>query len=257
MDAIFPSIESTGRMSFRAKNYFSHTVGNYRVFTADSRFEVFQALQLRGRVFLNAEQVDVDAFDLIADHILIEDVSKSQIIGTYRLISTVFSNQFYSQSEFNIDSFLKEPGGKVELGRACIHPNYRNGRSIDLLWRGISTYMRLLNAKFLFGCSSVFFVGDNYNANIQGLYANYSQNKYEVSPHVAYPDLENNIQIREFEIPSLLQSYLNAGAILCGKPYLDEEWNCVDFFTVLDIDRLSEKYKKHYFSKSLSYVENF
>jgi putative hemolysin len=257
MESIFQNIESTNRMAFRAKNYFSHTVGNYRVFTADSRFEVFQALQLRGQVFLNNQDLDIDEFDLIADHILIEDVKKSRVIGTYRLIASVFSEKFYSETEFNIQALLKKPGIKVELGRACIHPDYRNGRSVDLLWKGISTYLRLINGKYLFGCSSVFFHEENVEATIANLRANYTSKAIEISAHDPYPIKENILAMHTTTVPSLLQSYLNAGALLYGEPYWDKKWNCVDFLTVLDIDTVSEKYKKHYFSKSLSYVENF
>jgi hypothetical protein len=31
----------------------------------------------------------------------------------------------------------KLPANKLELGRACVHPNYRNGITIALLWEGI------------------------------------------------------------------------------------------------------------------------
>jgi putative hemolysin len=258
MEILFPNIESTNRMSFRAKNYFSFDVGNYRIFTGDSRFEVFQALQLRGQVFLSEEnQIDMDQFDLIADHILIEDKLKGKIIGTYRLIANIFSDQFYSQTEFNINALLKAPGVKVELGRACIHPDYRNGRSIDLLWRGISTYLQLINAKYLFGCSSVFFNQPNAEEIIQGMMKMDMPHLFEISAKVNYPQKENFLSDSSTAVPSLIQSYLNAGAVLCPQPYWDKKWNCVDFLTILDLDRISEKYKKHYFSKPLSYVENF
>ncbi|MCB0349240.1 MAG: GNAT family N-acetyltransferase [Bdellovibrionales bacterium] len=258
MEILFPFNESTNRMAFRAKNYFSFEVGKYRVFTADSRFEVYQALQLRGQVFLKEQnQLDMDDFDVIADHILIEDTSKNRIIGTYRLVSNIFSDSFYSQTEFNMESFLKLPGVKVELGRACIHPDFRNGRSIDLLWRGISTYLRLLNGKYLFGCSSVFLEQDNAEAIVQNLVKNHTNNSFEISAKIPFATKENILDFKEPKTPGLLQSYLNAGAQLCGEPYWDKKWNCVDFLTVLDIDCISEKYKKHYFSKSLSYVENF
>jgi putative hemolysin len=86
---------------------------------------------------------------------LIIDKKSGEIVGTYRLICSLFSKRFYSQAEFTLEQVLALPGVKLELGRACIKKEFRNGAVLTLLWRGIIEYMKLTNAKYLFGCASV------------------------------------------------------------------------------------------------------
>ena len=47
-------------------------------------------------------------------------------------------------------------------------------------------------------------------------------------------------------VPSLLQSYLKAGAVICGDPALDEEFRCVDFFTLLDLNHTTDAIERKF-----------
>ncbi len=49
---------------------------------------------------------------------------------------------FYSENEFDLSAIKKLPGGKLELGRSCVHKEYRQGNMVSLLWAGIA---KLLN----------------------------------------------------------------------------------------------------------------
>jgi putative hemolysin len=42
--------------------------------------------------------------------------------------------------------------------------------------------------------------------------------------------------------PSLVRSYLKFGAFVCGEPVLDEEFGTVDFFMLLEMDKISSAY---------------
>ncbi|WP_305808551.1 GNAT family N-acetyltransferase, partial [Staphylococcus epidermidis] len=87
--------------------------------------------------------------------LIIIDRKSRRIVGTYRMISSKFSAHFYSQGEFKLDGVLALPGNKLELGRACIHPDFRTGAIINLLWKGIADYIRKTDTEYLFGCASV------------------------------------------------------------------------------------------------------
>jgi hypothetical protein len=50
----------------------------------------------------------------------------------------------------------------------------------------------------------------------------------------------------ESGIPPLLKAYLRFGALVCGEPYWDEDFNCMDLFILLPLDQLQERYSKHY-----------
>ncbi len=239
----------------------------YIIKTVDNIIELEKALELRYEVFyretLNKDTltgIDIDKFDLLSDHLIIIDKNINKVVGTYRLISSEFSDSFYSETEFSIDSVKEAAGIKIELGRACVHRDYRNGTAIALLWKGLSEYIKTLEAKYLFGCSSV------STTNIVEICLIYKYIKeLHLSPESmrVYPkgkfklkeigyhldafhkfDIKSE-SIRQF-IPALLKSYLKAGSVICGEPALDKKFKCADFFTVLDLQILTDTYEKRY-----------
>jgi putative hemolysin len=50
----------------------------------------------------------------------------------------------------------------------------------------------------------------------------------------------------EEKIPSLLKSYIKAGAKVCSYPALDLDFNCIDFMTVLKRSELDQKLVKKF-----------
>lgn len=231
--------------------------------TVDNTIELEKALNLRYEVFYKETlknnhliHIDADKFDLVCDHLIIIDKTLNLVVGTYRLISSTYSDKFYSETEFSMDNIKNASGIKLELGRACVDRRYRNGLAIALLWKGVSEYMKLVNAKYLFGCSSI---STTNIVEISLIYKyikelHMSQESFRVFPKQKYKvkELEYyqqafdkfNIsidQIAEF-IPPLLKSYFKAGSVICGEPALDKKFKCADFFTVLDIDSLSKSY---------------
>jgi putative hemolysin len=47
-------------------------------------------------------------------------------------------------------------------------------------------------------------------------------------------------------IPSLLKSYIKTGAVVCGEPALDQDFQCIDFFTLLDVRNMKESVMKKF-----------
>jgi hypothetical protein len=125
--------------NFKAKVRMFFEKSGYFIKTADAGGELFQALRLRHNVFYK---------ELL-------DKNTNFIVGTYRLNSTMYANRFYSEKEFDLANIMKLFGIKLELGRACILKEHRNGVTIVLLFMGIYEYMKIINAKYLFGCSSM------------------------------------------------------------------------------------------------------
>ena len=206
--------------------------------------------------------LDIDQFDHLADHLVIVDKRINKIVGTYRLISSAYSNTFYSQSEFENTEFIRSPGLKLELSRACIQKNYRTGAVMNLLWRGIAQYLQDTGSMYLFGCASIRTMDMHETAcvyrHLQELGA--ISNEYNVHPVGEYvmdgfPEyvetLPYNDQVKEIAkglIPPLFQSYLRMGAHGYGLPALDRDFRCVDFFTVLRVENLKGLYEKKYMS---------
>ncbi len=241
---------------------------NYIVKTADSTEELHQALKLRHEVFLTEllhrskkSGMDRDRFDKSCDHLLIIDKRDNTVIGTYRLQSSLHTKRWYTATEFHMRRIVKNlPGNKLELGRACVHPDHRNGITIALLWEGIAAYMTASHTTYMFGCSSIKTMDRD---EIRQIYYYLKQNGHttdihHVSPkvkfrvpgmkrhvrrHPIHPTLMDHGPYRE-KIPSLLHSYLRAGAKVCGIPALDKSFRCIDFLTILDVRDLGRSYSR-------------
>jgi len=224
--------------------------------TADSPFEIKQALMLRHDVFYKEMQnreseskLDMDDFDRICDHLIIIDRKSHKIVGTYRLISSTFSSSFYSEGEFDLSEIKNLPGNKLEMGRACIHPDFRNGAIISLLWKGIVEYIRKTNTQYLFGCASVSTVDPAQAAQIYAYLRekDLSPDLYSVKPVEKYRvDIPEVAAGEKVELPGLVQSYILAGAKFYGPPALDADFQCFDFFMMLKIDEMSRMFKRKY-----------
>ena len=240
---------------FRQKIALQQSSENFLLKTAANPFELRQALQLRHEVFFRelqgkqeASGLDVDELDLVCDHLLIIDRASGRVVGTYRLISSIYSSRFYSQGEFEIDQILQLPGNKLELGRACIHPNFRTGAIINLLWKGIAAYAKATNAQYLFGCASVQTTDPAAASRLLAqLDARGLCRSGQVRPTPDYRSelLPVDTAVTE-EIPALIQSYILAGAKFYGEPALDREFSCYDFFMMLKLDEMSRGFRRRY-----------
>ena len=237
---------------------------SYRLETASNVKDLLEVFELRHQIFLEDvgaakeedDGYDVDEFDSVCDHIIIRSKEDDRIVGTYRVISSLYSDEFYSQTEFNLDEFLNTPGHKLELGRACIHHGHRNGAVIDLLWRGIAEYIKLTGSKYLFGCSSIKIQDPAESKSILNYFHNDGNecDDFKIRPIGKFDMDMDNISVSLLEdsevkglIPPLLRSYFSAGSKVYGQPALDREFKCVDFLTILNTDELTAGYKRRYF----------
>lgn len=252
-------------LTYRPKNKIQFSTEKYTLKTADSLSELIELFRLRHFVFLSDNQtetaIDVDKYDSECDHILIRCNKTNEICGTYRIITSNNHVGFYSESEFDLDSFLHAKGVKMELGRACIHPNHRNGHVIDLLWRGIGEYAVKINAEYLFGCSSLSLFSKTKTLQLLEYFKknNLSATNFEVRPKEKYNYHLEEVPFCEFfsddelkkSVPPLLMSYINAGAKVYGEPAIDQEFECLDFLTILDLNNLTSSYRKRYFKDEI------
>ncbi|MBS1971888.1 MAG: GNAT family N-acetyltransferase [Bdellovibrionales bacterium] len=247
---------------FKAKINLGIDVGAYTIKTAETPEELIESFKLRHEVFnqefrgIKGSGLDFDKFDYHFDHLIIVHRELQKIIGTYRVNCSKFSEESYTALEFELQALFNEQGPFLELGRACIHKDYRKGSIISLLWRGIAEYMNLSGANILFGCSSLKINNAREAALVhkhlmdQGLVSS----KYACKPTKKFtmPDFKTwnayfakgltDEQLKETEdlIPSLLKSYLKLGAVVACEPAFDEEFDCIDLLTVLRKEDLAQ-----------------
>jgi len=249
--------------AFKPKIGFKFEVGNFTVKTVQNHKEFKKALELRYNVFykelLNKNKLirlDIDKFDFIADHIIIIDNKTQNVVGTYRAIASSFSDKFYSETEFDISNIKLLKATKLEIGRASVHKDYRNGAIIALLWKGIAYYAKIVGAKYVFGCSSI------QTENIFEIVFAYKYLKqFENKIVFPLPDF----RIKDFDkylktldsvsidlnslktfVPSLIQGYLKAGATICSEPAFDKHFKCADVITLLDADNLNNSFNRRF-----------
>lgn len=230
---------------------------------AETPEDIEKAQKLRHKIFLeeglgktHESGLDFDDYDKIADHLMIIDKQTGDAVGTYRLIHSAHAPHFYSQNEFFLDEFLKIENLKLEMGRACTHMDFRNGRTMDLLWQGLSRYIFLSKTTYLFGCSSVKTTDPVFMfAMLKSLEQN-EQLKWDYNIHpiadFALPQSKELFSEAKpmagytKELPPLLRSYLNAGSFVYGLPAYDKDFSCFDLLTILDLRTLNKKFKTRY-----------
>jgi len=253
-----------GAGAFARKIVVDFKVRDYRVKTVESPAELKQVLALRRAVFHYefagkwlSLRSDQDVFDEYADHLAIFDEKAGVVAGVYRLISSASSRNFYSSTEFDTTRFMAQPGVKLELSRACIDSNYRNGVVISLLWRGIADYAKKADADFLFGLSSINTTDVQTIAAIHRHFAatGLLHDEWSIAPRAKYeiadfaatlakasPDGANIASV----IPTLFKTYIKAGAKVCSQPVIDRDFNCADWLIALNMRHLVKAYDRRF-----------
>lgn len=260
-DLIKNSFTFSRLVKYKSNYSFCIETDGYIIKTAEKLWDLYRVFSLRQSAFLMDDQeskipflIDVDSHDFSCDHVVIYEKKSGKICGTYRMQSSLSTDRFYSQDEFHLDNFLKTPYIKLELGRACIHPDFRNGAVIDLLWRGIAKYAELTNSRYLFGCSSARITDPQDIGKLMGYLKSEQKvsDEYKIQPtenfQVDYEEIETTSSEVKKLLPSLLRTYLQGGAHVYGRPALDKAFDCIDLLTILDLKAISPAFKKRYFN---------
>lgn len=223
--------------------------------------EVRAAQRLRYEVFveeLGAERsgpfpgLDVDEFDAYCDHLLVREHESENVVGTYRLLPPGRAPQRYSETEFDLAAVRPVEHELVEAGRSCVHPDHRTGAAINLIWAGIARYMLLSGHRWLAGCASVPLADGGVTA--AGVWNRVRDRHlapvdYRVSPHRPWTPPAGAGPAR-VAMPPLLRGYLRLGAWVCGPPAHDPAFDVADFFVLLPMDRVDQRYLRHFLGEA-------
>lgn len=254
--------------------------GNIEVRLARSFDEILNAQKLRYQIFyeemhaepddqMRATKRDIDPYDEVCDHLLVIDHDRAEgerVVGTYRLLRQEVAeahNGFYSAGEFDLtplmtESFRTQMGeGKqlLELGRSCVHIDYRSSATINLLWQGIAEYLKEFNIAYMFGCAS--FEGTDpaeFSEAFSYLYHNYlvpgdfhvkALDDLFVEMNVVAEDKIDTRMARR-ALPPLIKGYLRLGCFFGDGAVVDEQFGTTDVFILLPVERIAKRYSKHY-----------
>ena len=257
------------------KNFAKIEIDNFIIKIADKKSELKKAQALRYSVFYKEKKaiptiskkilrLDYDKVDKFADHLIVIDKNrkgiKNKIVGTYRLIRgdvAAHSGGFYTSSEFDLSKILNsyENNKILELGRSCVHQDYRNGTIMNLLWKAIAEYVKLHDIKILLGCAS--FHGTDimkYTNELSYLRNNFSLpdellvKSLDTKIYPAYTEINSKINdLRTFvKLPPLIKGYLRLGGRVSHDCFIDYKFNTIDLCVIVKTDNIDEKYKKKY-----------
>lgn len=223
------------------------------------RYEVFvRELGGSGAMVDHDAGLERDRFDPFFDHLIVTDNRTGRVVGVYRLLrddQARAAGQFYSEDEYDL-SRLRQSGRRLlELGRSCLHRDYRGGMALYHLWTGLSDYVEAHGIEILFGVAS--FHGTDIAALAQPLSLLHHQ-------HLAPPALRVRAQPAFFrrmdliapemidrrramlEIPALIKAYLRMGGYVGEGAYIDHAFNTVDVCLILDTAHLNERQRRLY-----------
>jgi len=233
----------------------------FQITWASNASEIKEAQRLRYKVFAeemgaklppHPENLDVDEFDAYCDHLLIRDQETLKVVGTYRVLpphKALEIGRLYSDSEFDLTRLNHLRPKMVELGRSCVHEDYRSGAVIMALWSGLAQYMQKQGYEIMLGCASIPMADGGHFA--ASLYNSLSNEQMAPVENHAFPRLPLPLDRLngglEVEPPPLIKGYLKLGAKICSAPAWDPDFNTADVLTMLRLSEINPRYAKHFF----------
>ncbi len=225
------------------------------------RYEIFNIEQGRGLEIAEKFGIDFDEFDEYCLHLLVMRKGDERVIGTYRAHLGTIANSckgFYSSREYYVKGLYKIADKCVELGRTCVSPDFRTGAVVALLWSAITELLVRAKAIYMLGCVSL----EETDPKLGWALYEYLREKnclssdFSVTPRPGFilkrpPEHEiqkvlSDPKTLAKNIPPIFKGYLRLGGLICGDPALDREFGTIDFFILVDVTKVPERYQKRF-----------
>ena len=254
-------------------------LGALEVRLAQTAAEVRQAQKLRYRVFYQEGPAianpgrlfarrDVDAYDAICDHLLVLDhdardgqnANRPAVVGTYRLLRQPMAEEyggFYTSAEFDIGGLIAHHTKMqfLEAGRSCVLAPYRTKRTVELLWHGISGYLRQNETDVMFGCASLDGTEPKRMAVALSFLHHYARapeawraralpERYVEMNRMSKESIDPKVALRM--LPPLIRGYLRIGAYIGDGAVIDHEFGTTDVLIMLPMSAIKKRVIDHF-----------
>jgi putative hemolysin len=252
-------------------------LGPLEVRLAQKSAEIRSAQRLRYRVFYKEggaiadaktklARRDIDAFDVICDHLLVLDHDaiglrrKPKVVGTYRLLRQEIAERhggFYTAGEFDIGGLIARHRNLrfLELGRSCVLTPYRNKRTVELLWQGCWAYVLQHRLDVMIGCASLEGIDPDKLAMPLSFLHHHSRapeqwraralpQRYVEMNRLPKDAIDPKAALRE--LPPLIKGYLRLGAYIGDGAVIDHQFGTTDVLIVLPVSAISGRYIQHF-----------
>ncbi|MBF9061148.1 GNAT family N-acetyltransferase [Rhodobacterales bacterium HKCCSP123] len=239
---------------------------------ADCEADLHAAQRLRYAVFVeelggdgamvdHATRREADRFDPYFDHLMLLDRRRpdhDRVIGVYRVMreeAAARAGQFYSEEEYDLGPLRASGRRLLELGRSCVHRDYRGGTAMMHLWAGLADYIAAHGIEVLFGVASFHGLDPAPLAGPLSLLHHRHLAPPALRPVarpegfqrmdlIAEADLDRPAAIRA--TPALIKAYLRLGGFVGQGAYIDRAFNCIDVCLVMDVATIPEKHRAIY-----------
>ncbi len=231
------------------------------------RYQVFVTeLGGDGPMIDHEARLERDEFDPLFDHLILVDPHRDadaldDVVGVYRLLPgdrVSATGRFYSEGEYDLTA-LKTSGRRLlELGRSCVHVDYRGSTAMFHLWNGLADYVAEHGIEVLFGVAS--FHGTDAKALAQPLaYLHHHHLAPEALRVRARPEHYQPMDVLPVDqldrklamtgTPALIKAYLRLGGFVGEGAWIDHAFNTTDVCLVMDTGRMSAKHRDYYTRK--------
>jgi putative hemolysin len=235
----------------------------YVVALAQNQDEIRESQRLRFQVFAQemgatlksaADGLDYDRFDEYCKHLIVRDLQTGEVVASTRVLLDADARKaggYYSEGEFDMQPLIARCGPIMEIGRTCVHTDYRRGAAIAVLWSGLAKYFDLHEYSRMIGCASIPMKdgGSEALAAYQWLVQhNLVIHSFGVMPRLPLPMVA--VLPPAPMLPPLLKAYVRLGARICGTPCWDPDFNSADLLVVLDPKEIRSRYAKHFLNRA-------
>jgi len=216
------------------------------------RYDVFNLELGEGLSTSDRSGLDIDPFDSFCDHLMVRDLESGKLVGTYRLQTGEVARKnlgYYGNQLFDFSVYDPIRREMLELGRACVHIDYRNIMVLHALWKGIAVYATRQDTRYLIGCSSISSQDENFGAAMyDSLKAKHLvEPPLRTVPQPGYSCQSTGVPVEVVRPPRLFRAYLEISGRICGPPAIDREFKTIDFLTLVDLANLPDRVRTRFF----------
>lgn len=229
------------------------------------RYDVFvEELGGDGALVDHAARLECDEYDAYYDHLLLIDRAEGAdaVVGVYRILrddQARAMGRFYCEDEYDLGPLKRSGRRLLELGRSCVHAEYRGGTAMLRLWNGLAEYVSAHRIEILFGVAS--FHGTDPGALAAPLsllhHAYLAPEALRVralAQHFQSMDLVPGAQIDRVAamraIPPLIKAYLRLGGFVGEGAFVDHAFNTTDVCLIMDTEAMSARHRAMYTRKA-------
>lgn len=226
------------------------------------RYDVFvRELGGSGSMVDHKRELEIDCFDPYVDHMLLHNDSIDAVVGVYRLMRPEMAQragQYYSQDEFNLTPLIRSGRRLLELGRSCVHRDYRGGTAMFHLFNGLAQYVSDHKIDVMFGVAS--FHGTDLAKLEEPL--SLLHHRHLAPKALRVKALVNGMQSMDIipksdldrrkamvQIPALIKAYLRLGGVVGEGAFVDHIFNTTDVCLIMDTADINTRHSRIYTSR--------